>query len=85
MEQNRNLMEQGGLCLTSQAAHDIATAIIQIAHPPETSSTHAPRTITTQQEEMRITIHQDQPTDQREGEIEVIETHYRGTAIPSNL
>ena len=57
MEQNRNLIQQDGLHLTNQAAIDIATAIIQSAHPPRTSPTQTPRTITTQQE-LKITIHQ---------------------------
>ena len=81
MEQNRNLIQQDGLHLTNQAAIDIATAIMQSAHPTRTSPTQTPRTITTQQEEMKITIHQNQQQDQQEEEIEVIETSYRGAAI----
>ena len=81
MEQNRNLIQQDGLHLTNQAAIDIATAIMQSAHPTGTSPTQTPRTITTQQEEMKITIHQNQQQDQQEEEIEVIETSYRGAAI----
>ena len=81
MEQNRNLIQQDGLHLTNQAAIDIATATIQSAHPPRTSPTQTPRTITTQQEELKITIHQNQPQDQQDKEIEVIETSYRGAAI----
>ena len=81
MEENRNLIQQDGLHLTNQAAMDIATAIMQSAHPTRTSPTRTPRTITTQQEEMKITIHQNQQQDQQEEEIEVIETSYRGAAI----
>ena len=80
MELNRKLIDQDGIHLTTQAARDLATAIIQTSHTKETTQTDIQRTVTNQEQGLRITIQQNQP-EQQEDEIEVVKTNNRGAPI----
>ena len=80
MELNRQLIDQDGIHLTTQAARDIATAIIHTSHTKETTQTDIQRTVTNQEQDLRITIQQEQP-EQQEDVLEVVKTSNRGAAI----
>ena len=80
MELNRKLIEQDGIHLSTQTTRGLASDIIQTSHTKETMQTDIQRTLTNQEQHLRIAIQQNQP-EQQEDEIVVVKTNNRGAAI----